>query len=52
MVSGVRTFFRMAFITANTSRPALNHSVVIWERLAEICGQYLGKGPVSVCGSD
>ena len=23
-----------------------NHTVVTWDRLAEICGQYLGKGPV------
>ena len=27
------------------------HTIVTWDRLAEICGQYLGKGQlVSICG--
>jgi len=28
------------------------HSILVWDRLAQVCGQYLGKGLVSTLAPD
>jgi single-strand DNA-binding protein len=36
----------------NGKEHAEYHNVVVWDRLAQVCGQYLGKHPVSTMANE